>query len=78
MIGVFAELERALIEECTLAGVRAAQKPGVKFGRKPKLTPDWLGHARKLINQGTTPAQAAKLVAVSRATFYRALQREAA
>ena len=60
------------------AGVRAAQKRGVKFGQKPKLTPDRLAHVRKLMNQGTTPTQAAKIVGVSRATVYRALQREAA
>src|SRR5277367_6220572 len=53
MIGVLAELERSLIVERTRAGVKAAQKRGVKFGRKTKLTPDRLAHARKLINQGT-------------------------
>ena len=39
MIGVLAELERSLITERTRAGVKAAQRRGVKFGRKPKLTP---------------------------------------
>ena len=42
MIGVLAELERSLISERTRAGVKAAQRRGVKFGRKPKLTPDRL------------------------------------
>ena len=78
MIGVLAELERSLIVERTQAGIKAAQRRGVKFGRKPKLTPDRLTHARKLIEQGKTPTQAAKLMGVSRATLYRALQREAA
>ena len=78
MIGVLAELERSLIAERTRAGVKAAQRRGVKFGQKPKLTPERLAHARTLIDQGKTPTQAAKLVAVSRATLYRALQREAA
>ncbi len=77
MIGVLAELERSLIVERTRAGVKAARKRGVKFGQKPKLTPERLAHVRKLINQGTTPTQAAKMVGVSRATVYRALQREA-
>ena len=53
MIGVLAELERSLITERTRAGVKAAQRRGVKFGRKAKLTPDRLAHARKLIDQGT-------------------------
>src|ERR1017187_3583937 len=73
MIGVLAELERSLIVERTRAGVKAAQKRGVKFGRKAKLTPERLAHARKLINQGTTPTDAAKMIGVSRATVYRAL-----
>ncbi len=78
MIGVLAELERSLIVERTRAGVKAAQRRGVKFGQKLKLTPDRLAHAQKLIEQGTTPTQAAKIIGVSRATIYRALQREAA
>ena len=78
MIGVLAELERSLIFERTRAGVKAARKRGVKFGRKPKLTPDRLAHARTLIDQGTTPTQAAKRIGVSRATVYCALRREAA
>jgi DNA invertase Pin-like site-specific DNA recombinase len=78
MIGVLAELERSLIVERTRAGVKAAQKRGVRFGHKPKLTPDRLSHARKLIDHGNAPTEAAKIMAVSRATLYRALQREAA
>ena len=34
-----AEFERSLIRERTGAGRVAAKKRGVKFGRKPKLTP---------------------------------------
>ena len=78
MIGVLAELERSLSVERTRAGVKAAQRRGVKFGRKTKLTPARLSHARKLIDQGTTPTDAAKIMAVNRSTLYRALQREAA
>src|SRR5664279_823418 len=62
MIGVLAELERSLITERTRAGVKAAQKRGVKFGQKPKLTPERLAHARKLIDQGTRPTDAAKIM----------------
>ena len=78
MIGMLAELERSLIVERTRAGVKAAQKRGVKFGRKTKLTPDRLAHARKIINQGTTATDAAKIIGIGRATLYRALKREAA
>jgi DNA invertase Pin-like site-specific DNA recombinase len=78
MIGVLAELERSLITERTRAGVKAAQRRGVKFGRTAKLTPDRLAHARKLIDQGKSPTEAAKIIGIARATIYRALQRAAA
>jgi DNA invertase Pin-like site-specific DNA recombinase len=78
MIGVLAELERSLITERTRAGVKSAQKRGVRFGPKVKLTPDRLAHVRKLINQGTTATEAAKIIGIGRATLYGALQREAA
>jgi DNA invertase Pin-like site-specific DNA recombinase len=54
------------------------KKRGVKFGRKPKVTVDCLNHARKLIRDGKTPTQAAKLLRIGRATLYRALQQKAA
>jgi len=78
MIGVLTELERSLTIERTRAGVKAAQKRGVKFGCKVKLTPDRLTHALKLIDQGKTPTEIAKIMGVGRATLYGALQREAA
>src|SRR5215468_2697087 len=53
MIGVLAELERSLIAERTRAGVKAAKARGVKFGRKPKLTPQQIRHARELRAQDT-------------------------
>src|SRR5215472_8597076 len=74
MIGVLAELERSLISERTRAGVKAAQRRGVKFGRKPKLTPQQLDHARELIEKGEHDRQGiAALFKVSRTTLYRAL-----
>ena len=77
MIGVLAELARPLIVERTHAEVKAAQKRGVKFVPKMKLTPDRLAHARKLIEQGTRPTNAAKMIGIGRSTLYDALQREA-
>ena len=78
MIGVLAELERSLIVERTRAGVKAARRRGVKFGPKLKLTPDRVSHARKLIQQGQTPTQAARSIGIGRSTLYRALQNGAA
>jgi DNA invertase Pin-like site-specific DNA recombinase len=74
MIGVLAELERSLISERTRAGVKAAQKRGVKFGRKRKLTPQQVAHARKMLVDGE-PVEAVLDVfdEVSRSTLYRSL-----
>jgi len=73
MIGILAELERSIIAERTRAGMRAAKRRGVKFGRKPKLSPAQLNHARELIAKGETRQYVAGLLNVSRATLYRAL-----
>ena len=73
MIGVLAELERSLITERTRAGVAAARKRGVKFGRKPKLTPEQIAHARKLLDDGESRQYVADLLNVGRVTLYRAL-----
>ncbi len=73
MIGVLAELERSLISERTRAGVKAAHKRGVKFGRKPKLSPEQIEHAREQIDKGRRREDVATLLNVNRTTLYRAL-----
>jgi DNA invertase Pin-like site-specific DNA recombinase len=73
LIGILAELERSLITERTRAGITAARKRGVKFGRKPKLDPEQLEHAREMIDQGKDRQHVARLLKVSRTTLYRAL-----
>ena len=72
MVGILAELERSLIQERTKAG-RAAVARGVKMGRKPKLSPQQVAHARKLLEQGESPHTVARSLSVSRRTLYRAL-----
>jgi len=67
MIGVLAELERSLISERTRAGVKAAKARGVKFGRKRKLTPQQVAHARKLLDDNESPRAVAAGYGVSRA-----------
>jgi len=73
MIGVLAELERSMISERTRAGVKAAQRRGVKFGPKPKMNPQQIEHARKLIDAGEDRQKVAALFKVSRKTLYRTL-----
>lgn len=69
-----AELERSLISERTRAAVKAAQRRGVKFGRKVKLTPEQIGHARKLIDKGEARQYVADLPNVGRYAFVTLLQ----
>ena len=74
MMGVLAELERSLISGRTRAGVQAAKTRGVKFGRKPKMTPEQIAHARKLIKAGEhSRDEIAALFTVGWKTLYRAL-----
>lgn len=74
MVGILAELERSLIQERTQAGRAAAVARGVKMGRKPKLSPQQVAHARKLIEQGERHDTVAQSLNVSRRTLYRALR----
>jgi hypothetical protein len=53
--------------------VKAAQRRGVKFGRKVKRTPEQIDHARKLIDKGETSRYLADLLNVCRSTLYPAL-----
>jgi DNA invertase Pin-like site-specific DNA recombinase len=55
------------------AGVKDAKRPGVKFGRKPKLTPQQITHARKLADDGERREDVAALLNVARTTLHRAL-----
>jgi len=75
MIGMLAEIERALVAERTRAGVKAAQRRGVKFGRKPKLSAPQIAQARRQIEDGQRVQDVAAALNVGRVTLYRALQR---
>ena len=62
-----------MVEFAAGAGIKAAKARGVKFGRKRKLTPQQVTHARKLIGNNESPQAVAAGYSVSRATLYRAL-----
>jgi DNA invertase Pin-like site-specific DNA recombinase len=62
----------ALIGERAPAGVKAAQRRGVKFGSKPKLAPQQIEHARKPIDAGERRQNVARLFKVGRKTLYLA------
>ncbi len=69
-----ADFERSLIVERTSAGRIAAKARGVRFGPRPSLSAEQIGHARQLIEgDGKPVAEVARLLGVHRATLYRAL-----
>ena len=55
-------------------GRSATVARGVKMGRKPKLSPQQIAHARKLVEQGERHDTVVHSLNVSRRTLYRALQ----
>lgn len=69
-----AEFERALIHQRTSSGRVAAKARGVRFGRPPKLTSDQIVLGSRLVNEGTSVREAAKLLKCHHATLYRALE----
>ena len=68
-----AEFERELIHQRTSSGRVAARARGVRFGRPPKLTSDQIALGERLVGEGTSVREAAKLLKCHYATLYRAL-----
>ena len=66
-----AEFERDLILERTHAGRIAAKTRGVRFGRPPKLNPEQLKLAQRLIGEGKAAHEIADTFNVHVATIYR-------
>ncbi len=69
-----ASFERSLIVDRTRAGREAAQRKGIKFGPKPRLSKEQIEHAEMLVVAGKSVAQIAGLLGVHRATLYRGLK----
>jgi DNA invertase Pin-like site-specific DNA recombinase len=75
MVGAFAEFERAMLKERTLAGIVAARKQGRMGGRPPKLKPQQQQEIIRLVRRGRkTAADAARLFGVHPATVSRLLR----
>ena len=78
VFGALAEFERDLLKERTHAGLAAARARGRVGGRKPALTPAKAKAAQGLYDAGgTSVADIARVVGVSRATLYRSLKVDA-
>jgi hypothetical protein len=65
----------AKFRERTQAGLKAAKNRSAKLGRKPSLSEDQRKQARELLDRGESPATAAKLLNVCRATLYNSMKR---
>jgi len=72
-----AEFERHLILTRTAEGRSRAQANGIKFGRKPSLTPYQRAEALRRRAQGETLTAIAKLFGVSHMTIARLTNAEA-
>jgi DNA invertase Pin-like site-specific DNA recombinase len=74
ILGALAEMERDLIRERTLAGLKSARARGRNGGRKPKLTPKQIEQAKRwLADPAATVEEVARRYGVNRATIYRAI-----
>src|SRR5271157_5472231 len=73
MMAAFAELERDIIHERTMAGLAAARAKGRTGGRPTVMNADTLAAAQARHARGESPTQIAKALGISRATVYRHL-----
>lgn len=71
IMAAFAELERDIIHERTMAGLAAAAAQGRKGGRPKVMDADKLAAARARRDRGESPTEIAKALGVSRASVYR-------
>lgn len=74
VLGAVADFERGLIVERTEAGKVRARAKGVKFGRKPSLSPDRIAALRTKFEQHVPRTALAKEFGIAPATVYRLCQ----
>jgi len=66
-----AEFERDLIRERTGAGRQAAKQRGVRFGRPRKLNPEQSEMSARLLAEGRTVREIARIFSANASTIYR-------
>jgi DNA invertase Pin-like site-specific DNA recombinase len=71
ILGGLAEFERSLILARTSEGRKRAQARGIRFGRKPKLTPHQIAEALARRNAGEALAEIGRSYNVSHSTISR-------
>ncbi|EEW6789684.1 recombinase family protein [Escherichia coli] len=71
VMGALAEMERELIVERTRAGLEIARSKGRIGGRRPKMTPDLIAQAERLLLKGHSRSQLAIIYDLSPKTIYK-------
>jgi DNA invertase Pin-like site-specific DNA recombinase len=71
IMAAFAELERDMIHQRTMAGLAAARAQGRTGGRPTVMNPDKLAAATARLARGKATTHIAKALGISRATLYR-------
>lgn len=71
IMSAFAEMERSLIVERTVAGLAAAREKGRIGGRKRIMTEEVVDRARRMLRNGATLHQVANIIGVSHITIYK-------
>jgi len=76
VLGIVASWERQRITERTAAGRVQAKARGVKFGRRPALTPHQQSEALQRLAAGDTQRTVAALLGVDQATISRLVRKQ--
>lgn len=74
MLACFAQLERKQILERQMQGIQIAKQAGKYKGRKPKTINNFEAVYKQWCDEKITAEQAAKLLEISRSTFYRRIK----
>lgn len=78
IVGAFAQFERDIIRERTVAGLDAARRAGKKLGRPPSIKPEQWSQVKVMMaaSPPLSAAAAATLLGVSRQAIYKRLEAE--
>ncbi len=72
----FAQYERRILSRRTKEGIEAARRKGIRIGRPPKLSPDDVREAHRLVSIDGHPCRyVATVFGISRMTLQRAFRR---
>ena len=73
ILALIAEFENDIRRERQMDGIKKARERGIRFGRKPDLTPERIAEIKALRADGSTVPDIIRRVGLSKATVYRAL-----